>query len=202
MNMKNSSCTDILKELQVGSGLKPHYRFHPRVWEHQGVVIDLGCGKWDWSRCFLGIKRVIGCDPTEKTIPVGAELFQGFLGPFWGKVYYQVARDKDFTSGLVGGYRDEVLTDSAEMITLAQLIHRFKIDSINLLKMNIEGMEYGLLIDLPVPVADQLVVSFHDFKEAPYNNRKATEAIITYLSQWYDWCCSDERYSWYVFLRR
>jgi len=45
---------DILAKLQQGSGTLPYYRFHPRIWEHKGPVVDLGCLGWDWSRCFLG----------------------------------------------------------------------------------------------------------------------------------------------------
>lgn len=196
--MRNNSCTDILKELQSGSGLKPHYRFHPRVWEHTVDVIDLGCGKWDWSQCFLNNKRVIGCDPTENyyATPIGAKFYKGFVGSFCGKILYQKQVDTDFTSAKKLG------EDTSSIISLERLVQIFDIQSISLLKMNIEGMEYDLLIHFTAPVADQIVVSFHDFPEAPYNNKRATEAIILYLSQWYDWCCSDERYSWYVFLKR
>ena len=69
----------LFNELQVGSHEGDWYRFHPRVWSHKGAIVDLGCLGWDWSKCFLGKKRVIGADPNESIIPEGAELYNGFI---------------------------------------------------------------------------------------------------------------------------
>ncbi len=54
----------------------------PKLYEHDGCVVDVGCLYWNWSKVFLGRKRVIGVDPVEKECPEGAELFNGLLGPF------------------------------------------------------------------------------------------------------------------------
>ena len=51
-----------------------------RCFRHDGVIVDVGCLDWNWSKMFIGKKRVIGIDPQEKPIK-GVELFKGFLGP-------------------------------------------------------------------------------------------------------------------------
>ncbi len=186
---------NLISEFQRGSGDLPHYLFHPRTWAHEGCVIDLGCSPWDWSKCFFGKKRVIGCDPSEKEAPAGAELFRGFVGNYRGSIRYD-GGDQNRISSFVGGEME------AEVITIDDLMRRFKVDSISLLKMNIEGMEYDLLIHLQKPVADQMVISFHDYPRSGISNRKATEAVLGYLSEWYDWCRTSKEWSWYVLLRK
>jgi len=185
----------LISELQVGSGQASHYLFHRRVWDHVGCVVDLGCGTWDWSRCFLGEKRVIGCDPAEKEIPDGAELFRGFIGNFCGQINY-LDGNQNRVSGLRKG------ESVAEIITLKELIRRFDLAPISLLKMNIEGMEYDLLIHLQEPIADQIVVSFHDYPISGISNRRATKAVLDYLSEWYDWVATSKQWGWYVLLRK
>ena len=185
----------LISELQVGSGRESHYLFHRRVWDHLGCVVDLGCSTWDWSRCFLGKKKVLGCDPSEKEIPDGADLFHGFVGSFCGRVNYRNG-NQNRISGLKNGNLE------AEIITLEELIRRFDLPPISLLKMNIEGMEYDVLIHLQEPIADQIIVSFHDYPISGISNRKATKAVLDYLSEWYDWCPTSKQWGWYVLLRK
>jgi hypothetical protein len=186
---------ELISELQRGSGIEPHYLFHPRVWAHEGCIIDLGCSGWDWSGCFLGKKRVIGCDPSESQIPEGAELFKGFVGNFSGRIRYDDG-NQNRISGLIKGNTE------AEMIPLEELLRRFKIESVSLLKMNIEGMEYDLLIHLKKPVADQMVISFHDYLSSGFNHSRATALILEYLSEWYDWCPISTKTGWHILVKK
>jgi hypothetical protein len=185
----------LISELQIGSGREPHYLFHRRAWDHMGCVVDLGCSPWDWSKCFLGKKRVVGCDPSEKEAPEGAELFRGFIGNFCGRINYRNG-NQNRISGLKTGSLE------AEIITLEELVRRFDLPSISLLKMNIEGMEYDLLIQLQEPPADQIIVSFHDYPISGISNRRATRAVLDYLSEWYDWCPTSKEWGWYVLIRK
>jgi hypothetical protein len=188
----------LISEFQEGSGQGSHYRFHPRVWAHDGCIIDLGCSTWDWSKCFAGRKRIVGCDPSEETVPYWAEFYRGFVGSFCGKVRYHNGNQNRIT-GLAGGESE------ADIITLKQLVRRFDLRSISLLKLNVEGMEYDLLIHLQEPVADQIVVSFHDYSYPGLSNPsnpRATDAVLDYLSEWYDWCPTLKERGWYVLLRK
>jgi SAM-dependent methyltransferase len=185
----------LISELEIGPWKDSHYLFHRRVWDHVGCVVDLGCSTWDWSRYFFGKKRVIGCDPSEKIIPEGAEFFRGFIGNFCGRINYQNGNPKK-----ISAFRKGEL--EAEIITLEELIRRFDLPPISLLKMNIEGMEYDLLIHLQEPIADQMVVSFHDYPICGISNRRATNAVLNYLSEWYDWCQTSKEWGWYVLIRK
>lgn len=131
-----------------------------RVWEHPGAVVDLGCDPWDWSRVFLGRKRVIGVDPFAAPVD-GAELFRGVIGP-----------DEGTTTISVDGDASTILRPKAGSQTVVPMITwdifrtRFAIERIAVLKINVEGSEYDIIRQLAKTKfegIDQIVVSFHDF---------------------------------------
>tara|TARA_R110000751_G_scaffold12566_3_gene43071 strand:+ start:401 stop:961 length:561 start_codon:yes stop_codon:yes gene_type:complete len=133
-----------------------------RCFNHDGVIVDVGCLDWNWSKAFLGKKRVIGIDPQEKPIE-GAELFRGFLGPFdgitrlYGEGHGAGIKSKDSESNLY------------DMISWKTLCSKFNIDKISVLKINIEGAEYPLLHSMTVSdfeKVDQIAVSFHDWMDS------------------------------------
>ena len=157
-----------------------------RCLTHPGCVIDLGCLNWDWCKFFLGKKRVIGADPFEKPI-AGAELFQGVVAPFTGTVEMTV--DHQAATGFTG---IQALTSPkftgvkqiAPALSWQAFCERFKIDSISVLKMNIEGAEYPLLASLRAcdfAKIDQIVVSFHDWMVPEW--RGNTAAMLSLLSR-------------------
>lgn len=192
--MENPS---LLNELGYGSQHQDWYKFHPRVWSHDGVVIDLGCLGWDWSKCFLGKKRVIGADPDEKKVPDGAELYNGFVGNFCGKMRFT----KNTIAGRTTGFQEGQSKKS--IISWNQFCRKFNVESVSLLKMNIEGMEYDLLIHELNPMPDQIIVSFHDTSDIHKNPVKITrslEAILFRLSDDYDYCMTFRTNLWYVFV--
>ncbi len=126
-----------------------------RVWQHPGPIVDLGCDPWDWSRCFVGKKRVIGADPFATQIE-GTELFKGVIGATHCTV--NITCEGDASTILRQG------TKPVHMITWAEFKAMFGISQIALLKMNIEGSEYALLnamTDADFAEIDQIAVSFH-----------------------------------------
>ena len=62
-----------------------YYKFDDRCLQHSGVVLDLGCRSWDWSKYFFGKKRVIGFDVLERVQPEGAELRRVLVMPYTGR---------------------------------------------------------------------------------------------------------------------
>ena len=130
-----------------------------RCFKHDGVIVDVGCLDWNWSKMFIGKKRVIGIDPQEKPIK-DVELFKGFLGPCDGI-------SRLYGSGQTAGMAD-VNSESNlyDMISFKTLCKKFDIDKISVLKINIEGAEYPLLHSMTVSdfdKIDQIAVSFHDW---------------------------------------
>jgi hypothetical protein len=180
----------------IGVG-EPWTRLHRRVMEVPGAILDLGCLTWDWAHRFFGTKRVVGADPFEVDPGVdGVEIFEGVVTVVRGTV--QISRD-GLSSSTHGGLN---IVDVAA-ITFADLLERHHVDQIAALKINTEGSEYELLINLPerlISKIDQIAVSFHDFKGI--GSHKATEAVLGYLRNWYDVVMIDGRWSWYLCVRR
>jgi hypothetical protein len=166
------------------------YRFHPRLFDHPGPVIDIGCLGWDWSQQFAGKKRIVGYDPLETSRPNWAELVQAAVSI------------SDGTATLSGdGVCASLIAPSGGARTIATVsltrVLRDHPDP-SIMKLNIEGAEYPLLWSRPHPWTDQLVVSFHLYEPM----QEAIKATITYLSQWYEHERINEEFNWVLFLRR
>ena len=170
--------SDILKKelIQIRPKWDAHFngtdvniwsRVHPRFSKHKGCIVDLGCLGWNkdfnditsdnWAGYFFDKKRVIGVDPQEVPNAKG-ELFKGFVSNFTGKA--------DLTSEGIGGGMVESPDGAYNVISWSDFKLRFKIDSISILKINIEGAEWDLLDSFTsqdFEIIDQICVSFHDF---------------------------------------
>ena len=140
-------------------------RVHPRFAEHNGCIVDLGCAGWNlnfedktsdnWSGFFFGKKRVVGVDPQEKP-NVNAELFNGFVSNFSGKA--------DLNSNGHGASIKKSFDGIYEVLSWKDFKKKFSINSISILKMNIEGSEWDLIDSFDnedFREIDQMCVSFH-----------------------------------------
>jgi hypothetical protein len=132
-----------------------------KLFKHDGCVVDVGCLRWNWSKTFLGRKRVIGIDPIEKECPTGAELFSGLLGPYDSSVTLNICDDST---------KIDTNTDGEQfnynMISWKTFCKNYNIDKVSILKINIEGSEYPLLHSMDsddFDKIDQIVISFHDW---------------------------------------
>lgn len=106
-----------------------------RALTHPGDIVDLGCAPWNWSRFFIGKKRVIGADPHAEPIN-GAELFQGVIGA--KNTMAKISTDGDSSTVMPCVSRWDHLV---KMITWKQFKYDFRISDIAALKVNIEGLE-------------------------------------------------------------
>jgi FkbM family methyltransferase len=141
---------------------------------HDGCIVDLGCHSWDWSEFFINKKRVIGVDPYEKQID-GTEIFNGLIYDYNGKVNFG---NNGWASNIFDGGNDEF-----EVITWKKLCSLFNIDKISILKMNIEGSEYGIIRSLDsedFSKIDQIAISFHDWLRGEWS--KDTQECIEILT--------------------
>jgi hypothetical protein len=133
--------------------------------DSEGCVVDLGCLYWDWSNYWFGVKRVIGVDPFEETIPNGVELFKGVLGPLDCKIKMDKPNNNEI-EGVVNPNIDEEDVNLYEMISWKTFCNNFNIDKVSVLKINIEGSEYPLLHSMDIEdfsKIDQITISFHDW---------------------------------------
>jgi len=177
--------------------VEPWTRLHRRVEEVPGAVVDLGCAAWDWTRRFFGQKHVVAADPFETDPGVqGVDFFQGVVTGVRGRV--QISRE-----GTGSSTRHTENGIEVPAITLADLLARYNVDQVAALKINTEGSEYELLINLSeqqIRRIDQIAVSFHDF--IGIGSQRTVEAVLGYLRNWYDVVLIDGRWSWYLCVRR
>jgi FkbM family methyltransferase len=178
---------------------EPWTRLHRRVADVPGAVVDLGCATWDWSRRFFGEKHVVAADPFEADPAVDrVDFFQGIVSVVRGRA--QISRE-----GTGSSTRRAANAVEFPAITLADLLERYRVDQVAALKINTEGSEYELLINLSerqIRWIDQIAVSFHDFIGIGIGSPRAVEAVLGYLRNWYDVAMIDGRWSWYLCVRR
>lgn len=187
----------IVKEEELLGLAEPWTRLHRRVTEAPGAIVDLGCATWDWSQRFFGSKLVVGADPFETDPKIdGVHFFQGLVSVVRGRV--QISRE-----GTGSSTRSTTNAVEVPAITLMDLLDRWGVSEVAALKINTEGSEYELLINLPeqlIAKIDQIAVSFHDF--IGIGSAKTVEAVLGYLRNWYDVVMIDGRWSWYLCVRR
>lgn len=120
---------------------------------------------------FFGKKRVIGVDPQERSRK-HAEVFKGFISNYSGKA--------DLVGRGIGASIVPSRNGVYDVLTWNDFKTRYNIQSISILKINIEGAEWSLLENFDDFSIDQICVSFHNFLPE-YNNEdynKRTNDIV------------------------
>ncbi len=188
--------------------------------EQDSTVIDIGCGyNFSMSRelCEMGCK-VIGCDPNPRITDV-------FEHPNFTLSKRAVVVDESVkTIDLINyngtesattimsqhaGFPFERIEEivKVETTTIKNIMEENKMEQVDLIAFNAEGAEYDLLKGIDGPIAKQLSVSFHDFRNLnPYypNNERYYAELFETLEKWYTivqhkWHqqgCVPERFSW------
>lgn len=70
--------------------------------------------------------------------------------------------------------------------SMSQICKHFNIDTWDVVKLDCEGSEYGVLLEWPGPVAKQITVEFHEHTGANVFGASIYNKIFDHLSQWYD----------------
>jgi hypothetical protein len=148
--------------------------------ECDGCIIDLGCLSWNWSTSLIGRKRIIGVDPIENFAPENVEFFKGVIGPFNGKIKMSINENNNCTSSI----SNDDIGDEFDMLSWKSFCKKFNIDSVSILKINIEGSEYPFLHSLDkedFKKINQIVISFHDWLDP--NLEYLTKSSLYLLKQ-------------------
>lgn len=143
-----------------------------RALMHPGCIVDLGCLNWDWSNFFIGKKRVIGVDPQEIHIPIGAELVNAIISDHDGQALFDMSADCGMLApnsiALMHDHHTPILQLPYNTVTSYSwqtFCEKFDITDISVLKVNVEGAEYTIL-DSMIPAdfarIDQIAISFHN----------------------------------------
>jgi hypothetical protein len=172
-----------------------------RCLKHDGVIVDLGCLGWDWSAYFFGKKRVIGVDPFEVKTHYcrEGELYSGLIVPFNCEMH--ITFHGLCTSPYDAHIYDPSLYNVKTGMSWKVFCQAYGIDSISVLKINIEGGEYPLLHSMDsndFAQIDQIAVSFHDWQKPEWKN--LTRASMNLLiSEGFDALQINKEYNWWLF---
>ena len=181
-------------------------KIHPRFVDHDGCVVDLGCLGWNndfndrtsdnWAGYFFDKKRVIGVDPQESENP-NAEFFKGFVSTFSGKA--------NLSNSGHAGQLVESSDGEYDVLTWEDFKKKFSIDSISILKINIEGSEWGLLSTFEKDDfnnIDQIAISFHHFIPQFSNNYNLSMECVKKLESFGYYAIDLGIYGWYLFVKK
>jgi FkbM family methyltransferase len=150
------------------------------------IVLDAGCRWFDFTTA-LQIRRkdarVIAIDPAQDVVPPVMES-RGAL-PFFtfhqaalvgtGRAQQRLAHfstgEGDFltTQGYFPGWDIQPKIYDVECFNIGELMLMHDIKHWDLVKLDIEGSEFGVLENWPGPVATQISVEFHDWDKPQYN---------------------------------
>jgi FkbM family methyltransferase len=170
--------------------------------DNEGCIVDLGCLYWDWSNYWLGMKRVIGVDPFEKTIPNGAELFKGVLGPSDCKIKMDKPNNEEI-AGIVNYDISDSEENTYEMLSWKTFCKKYNVDKVSILKINIEGSEYSFLDSLDetdFSKINQIVISFHDWLNSDYVDMTKS-AIERLKNNGYTVISTYFKFGWYLCIK-
>jgi FkbM family methyltransferase len=146
------------------------------ILEKGGWVLDLGCGvDFLFSKAMLekGMK-VLAVDPNPKISQIPDHPNFYFVNKAITTeeskepLEFTIYNDSDAFSS-VNTMHDVSFVEKQgnimiETVTLNDLKDEFSINSIELIKIDIEGAEYGLLESLHHPISRQISIEYHDFR--------------------------------------
>jgi FkbM family methyltransferase len=150
-----------------------------------GYVLDLGCSDFIFTRYMLKNEmKVISLDP-RKNIYVFEDLLTNPNFTFLEKACVGVKNGDTAPYHTYQHWGSNSLINTPEMLsnetnlghsknpfketynvkvtTIAEIMSEFNIDKFELIKMDVEGMEYEILSNLPDNCSKQISIEFHDF---------------------------------------
>ena len=171
------------KDAAKFSFYKLHFRGIGKIHDHSlnqtiipmhGNILDLGCRDFIFTNFFKELEyNVVSVDIGK----FDGDYHRVAISSNDGECYVQNERDPDATHITTADTGDPV-----PMMTLDTFSKHVGVDHWHLIKMDIEGAEYGVLKTAKHPIADQVAVEFH----AHCGQRKEDlDALLDELSEYY-----------------
>ena len=159
--------------------LRPNYIYLDNFNE-KSVIVDVGCGhEAEFSKYMIEkySLKAFGVDPTRKHTPLLKLFEESTKGKFQHLAIAVTGKDESITfyesklneSGSIlsdhtNVRNDEIITYDVESVSLRELVRRIGTTSIDFLKLDLEGAEYGLLETITkedISPFKQIFVEFH-----------------------------------------
>lgn len=181
-------------ETGIGHAIIPD-RIQPGSW-----ILDAGCRRYDFVDGVLHLDKgckILAVDPDPKAkqkrgkdvIFVQAALLNQY------KKSITINTTQDPSTFFVPEERykprrqDLAKTFTAPVTTIGRLMKEYKIKEFSVVKFDIEGSEYDILMNWPGPIADQISCEFHDAYPGrnPYPDpEQYYKKLFKHIGQWYD----------------
>jgi FkbM family methyltransferase len=166
--------------------VEPNFVYWPRI-KSGDTVVDAGCSyEADFSLLMInqyGAKS-FAVDPTRKHRPSLAALEARFcnmffhlpiaIGPSNGELIFHESENHE-SGSLMDNHTnvksDKIVSYNVRSVTLTKLIEELETDKIAILKLDIEGAEYPLLLDVKasdLASFDQIFIEFHHHAVSNY----------------------------------
>lgn len=166
--------------------VEPNFVYWPRI-KSGDIIVDAGCSyEADFSLLMIdrhGAKS-FAVDPTRKHRPsleaLEAKYCNRFIhlpiaiGPSNDELLFHESENHE-SGSLIDNHTnvisDKVVSYSVRSVTLPKLVEEIETDKIAILKLDIEGAEYPLLLDVKesdLAAFDQIFIEFHHHAVANY----------------------------------
>lgn len=155
------------------------------------VVLDVGARGFGFTREVLALRpaaKVIALEPDPTIGQPGYPGLCVLLHTALVHEPYPYVRYVSFSTGEGNFVGDAIVPFSSACmvpaITITQLMDRLRIKHWDVVKLDCEGSEFGILANWPGPIADQISVEFHD--GIMPDRASEVPKILEHLAQWYD----------------
>lgn len=173
--------------------IKEHTFIDKGFSETKATIVDLGSclGEFtqEFSERFGGISKsiLIEANPTNYNLTeliMNSHKLNMFISTKGGG--FEIFREdprSPYNGSSMFSYFENPIEHKIERITIEEIMERYGIEKIDILKIDIEGAEYELLENLSEDTLgkiDQITVEFHDFLDPSLKER--TEKIVQRIS--------------------
>lgn len=140
------------------------------------VVLDVGCRGWDFTNEVLSVRPgawVIGFDPDTKLWPQNPPQGCEFINfALVGEANQLVSRYASYSTGEGNFLTDLDAYYDAKMVmvsctNISTFMKGRQLMYFDVVKLDCEGSEFGILENWPGPIATQISVEFHDSGYTP-----------------------------------
>lgn len=154
----------------------------------KGPVLDVGCRGFRFAEFFLKRgNRVVALDPDAGLAPpAGVEYMNvALVGSDVEMASLVLESDPEARHVVHFNEKPDKPTLLVKCTNLERLTSACRVDDWELVKINAEGSEFGILDRIERPLAKQIVVSFHEHTPAR-RGRDEVDALVRRLGKWYD----------------
>lgn len=165
----------------------------------KGWVLDLGCGTdFGFAKKMVEFGcKVICIDPNPRIVPfVDENIFfesKAIVSNNLKNIELVTYNDTDAATIISHNNEIEFLYEEdrikVETITIEEIMKKYSVEFFDVIKFDIEGSEYELLMNMNHPISSQISVEFHDFRNMnPYypDNEIYYDKLFKKIDEYYD----------------